>query len=56
MWLEFETRMRKIMKGILAPTIEMCAADREAMFEIEITQSKSNRRLELLDRAVFKMD
>jgi|LauGreDrversion4_2_1035121.scaffolds.fasta_scaffold36989_1 hypothetical protein len=31
-WLDFETRMRELIRKILKPVIAMCTEDREVMF------------------------
>lgn len=35
-WMDFEQRMRQIIKEILEPIIEMTTTDREQTFDVEL--------------------
>ena len=55
-WLEFEVRMRALMQAVLRPIVEMSTVDRESMYDQETRQDRIDKRLEMLDSAVFKPD
>ena len=44
------------MRKVLEPVISMCCEDREAMFNIELTESGTMKRLNLLEGAIFLKD
>ena len=53
MWLNFETKMRNIVRDLLTPVIDMSQRDREGMLILEGTSDSQTERLELLEEAVF---
>ena len=54
MWLDFETRMRHLMKNIVTPALQLSVEDRESNIELEIQMTKATKRLELLEQAVYQ--
>ena len=53
MWLDFETRMRHLMKNMVSPALRLSVEDREANIEIELNVSKVTKRVDLLEQAVY---
>lgn len=53
-WLDFETRMRKIIKDLVAPVIERVQEDRETMLILNKSNTKQDERLQALELIVFK--
>jgi hypothetical protein len=53
-WLEFEVRMRTLMKNVVAPVIEVTTEDREVLFDMEQRHEQAVDRLEKLEEAVFR--
>ena len=53
MWLDFETRMRHLMKNIVSPALRLSVEDREANIEMELAVSKVTQRVDLLEQAVY---
>jgi len=54
MWMDFETRMRSLMKKVVEPALQLSIEDREANIELDIKYEKIRKRTELLEQAVFK--
>jgi len=52
-WMDFETRMRDVIRDYVEPAIELSTADREKNIEHEKNIEKIKERLDLLDYAVF---
>ena len=49
MWLDFETRMRHLMKNIVTPALRLSVEDREANIEMECNLGKITKRCDLLE-------
>ena len=54
MWLEFETRMRNLIRRVMEPALNLSIQDRELNLELEIQIDEVNKRCELLEQALFK--
>ena len=52
MWMEFETRMRKVIKDIVAPVLEKTLEDREFIINLEKQAEEHQRWLEFLENAM----
>lgn len=55
MWLNFETRMRTMVRGLMEPVVEMSQADREGMLIIEGNFNGHDDRLAQLEQAIFNV-
>lgn len=55
MWLNFETRMRGIVRDLLEPVIEISQADREGMLVLEQNFNGQDDRLAKLEEAIFNI-
>lgn len=55
MWLNFETRMRGVVRTLLEPVINMSQADREGMIIIEDNFNGHDDRLAKLEEAIFNV-
>jgi hypothetical protein len=53
-WLDFETRMRKIIKDLVAPVVERVQEDREQMLVLRRNNAKIEERVTNLEVIVFK--
>ena len=53
MWLNFETKMRGIIRELIVPVVEMSQRDREGMLILEGSNSQTLERVEKLEEAVF---
>ena len=52
-WLNFETRMRGVIKGLLEPIVEMSNKDREGMVLLQDNFRGHDNRLGDLEEAIF---
>ena len=50
---EFETRMRQLMRELLEPVIYKSKVDREMIFKLEKTDMDYEKRIDLLEQAVY---
>ena len=55
MWLNFETKMRGVVKPLLEPVVEMSQADREGMIVMENNFNGHDDRLAKLEEAIFNV-
>ena len=55
MWLNFETRMRGLVRGLLEPVIEMSQKDREGMLIMEENFNGHDDRLAKIEEAIFNI-
>ena len=55
MWLNFETKMRGVVKTLLEPVVEMSQADREGMIVMENNFNGHDDRLAKLEEAIFNV-
>jgi len=46
--------MRDLIRRVLNPVVAMCIEDRETMMALEQKEAENQKRLNLLDGAVFK--
>lgn len=46
--------MRDLIRKVLNPVVAMCIEDRESMMALEQKEAENQKRLNLLDGAVFK--
>ena len=53
MWLNFETKIRGVVRDLVQPVVEMSQRDREGMLILESSGHLSIERLEKLEEAVF---
>ena len=53
-WLDFETRMRKIIKELVAPVVDRVQEDREAMLLFKREAARHEERLVALETIVFR--
>lgn len=53
-WLDFETRMRKIIKELVAPVVDRVQEDREAMLLFKREAGRHEERLVALETIVFR--
>ena len=51
--MEFETRMRQLMRELLEPVIYKGKVDREMIFKLEKTDADVEKRIDLLEQAVY---
>lgn len=56
MWLDFETRMRELIKQMVSPALQLSLDDRNNTLEHDVILQKLNTRVNLLERATFKLD
>jgi len=52
--MDFETRMRKIIKDLVGPLVDRQQEDRESLLVIKKTDAKTEERLVALETIVFK--
>ena len=55
MWLNFETRMRGIVRGLLEPVVEISQKDREGMLILESNLNGHDDRLAKMEEAIFNV-
>ena len=55
MWLNFETKVRNIMRGMLEPVVDMSTKDREGMLILEGNVGGLQDRLARLEEAIFNV-
>jgi hypothetical protein len=55
MWLNFETRMRGVVRGLLEPVVEISQKDREGMLILEGNFNVHDDRLAKLEEAIFNV-
>lgn len=55
MWLNFETKMRGVIRELVTPVIDMSQRDREGMLILEEGHNLQEDRLEKLEEAVFNI-
>ena len=55
MWLNFETRMRGVVRGLLEPVVEISTKDREGMLILEENFNGHDDRLAKLEEAIFNV-
>jgi hypothetical protein len=53
MWLDFETRMRGLIRRVIEPTLKLSIEDREASLTTEMRLDELITRTELLEQALF---
>jgi hypothetical protein len=54
MWLDFEVRMRSLMKNVISPVIDLTTEDREAFFDLDQRHEAALDRIDKLEEAVFR--
>ncbi len=54
MWMDFETRMRKVIKDFVTPVIERAQEDRKYINKLEKKRQKHEKRMVILETSVFK--
>ena len=54
MWLEFETRMRGLIRRVVEPMLKLSIEDRENSLELETRIEEVNQRTEIIEFALFK--
>jgi len=55
MWLNFETRMRGVVRTLLEPVVEMSQKDREGMIILEDNFNGHDDRMAKLEEAIFNV-
>ena len=55
MWLNFETRMRGVVRTLLEPVVDMSQKDREGMIILEDNFNGHDDRLAKLEEAIFNV-
>ena len=55
MWLNFETRMRGVVRNLLEPVVEMSQKDREGMLILEDNFNGHDDRLAKIEEAIFNV-
>ena len=55
MWLNFETKMRNVIRDLVTPVIDMSQRDREGMLILEDGHNMQEERIEKLEEAVFNI-
>jgi len=55
MWLNFETKMRGVVRTLLEPVVEMSQKDREGMLVLEDHFNGHDDRLAKLEEAIFNV-
>ena len=55
MWLNFETRMRGVVKTLMEPAVEMSKKDRQCMILLEDNFNGHDDRLAKLEEAIFNV-
>ena len=55
MWLNFETRMRTMIRGLMEPMVDMSQKDREGMIIMEENFNGHDDRLAKLEEAIFNV-
>lgn len=53
MWLNFETKMRGVVRGLLEPIVEMSNKDREGMVFLQDNFKGHDDRMADLEEAIF---
>ena len=53
MWLDFETRMRGLIRKVIEPALRLSIEDREASLTTEMRLDEMVVRTELLEQALF---
>ena len=56
MWLNFEIRMRNVIKDLLQPVIEVSEQDRESMIMLDNNNQELISRIRRLEEAVLNVD
>jgi hypothetical protein len=51
--MDFETKMRQLMRELLEPLIYKSKVDREMIFKLEKTDTDYEKRIDLLEQAVY---
>ena len=54
MWLDFETRMRKVVKDLVTPIVDRAQEDWSLIATLEKKKLQSDERINLIENAVFK--
>ena len=54
--MNFEIKVRQLMRDLVEPLINKGRADREMIFRIEKAEEGYARRLDVLEKAVYKKD
>lgn len=54
MWLEFETRMRGLIRRVVEPALKLSLEDRENNLELEMKIEAVKDRTDLLEQALFQ--
>ena len=55
MWLNFETRMRQVIRRLVEPVVDMSQKDREGMIILESNYNTQIERINNLEEAVFNI-
>ena len=55
MWLNFETRMRNMIRGLMEPVVDMSQKDREGMIIMEDNFNGHDDRLARIEEAIFNV-
>lgn len=54
--MNFEIKVRQLMRDLIEPLINKSRTDREMIFRVEKTEEGLARRVEILEKAVYKKD
>lgn len=55
MWLNFETRMRGVVRTLVEPVVDISQKDREGMLILEENFNGHDDRLAMLEEAIFNV-
>ena len=55
MWLNFETKIRGVVRGLIEPIVDMSQKDREGMLILEDNFNGHDDRLAKLEEAIFNV-
>ena len=53
-WMDFETRMRKVIKELLSPVLDRAQEDRELLLKINQRRKTQEDKVAILENSVFK--
>ena len=56
MWLEFETRMRGLIRRVIEPALEISIEDRDLNLDLEIKIETLIDKIDVLEHALFRKD
>lgn len=56
MWLEFETRMRSLIRRVIEPALKLSVEDRETNIDLEYKMQQLAVRCDILEETVLKKD